>query len=1068
MSYDSGIAGFDAQGTQPDGTSVRISVPLQPTLYDGPRQPYNHATEIASPPANRRYRPKANRMSTRDSSFEPSIFAPSDPPSCADFPSVLGDGMLLNDDSAQVDASIVRRNVGEIPDEALLASIFHVGAPLSAEGSVEVKRETQPRLPNAGERVMGLHLIRELGRGAFARVFLAHEIGLANRPVAAKISFARRDESHTLAQLQHSHIVPIYSAHLDPATGLRVLIMPYFGGTTLDRLLAKAGPKATHYPTGRGLLTALDHLSLVDDGEPQSLATPVSGNWSRRTSQSVNSTESLVQSPATRSLRQRLFTRAVFAKNRLPANSENAARPARSLLDRSSYIEAVTWIAARLAEGLSHAHQRGIVHRDIKPSNVLIASDGQPMLLDFNLARDLKSNDAGAVAYVGGTLPYMAPEHLDAFNTQNPTPAAAVDERSDIFSLGVVLFEMLSNKRPYPMENPQGPLAATLMKMAAQRRVPPPSARESNPIVPRSLDAIVRRCMQPDPTERYQTAANLAEDLQCELDNLPLRNTRDPSVTERAKKWMRRHPKMSSGGSIATLSILLITGLMYLVVIIGGRLASYDAERRWIKFQEGLVRAQLLVHTANEPGENSHEGALVCEQTLGLFDILRDRRWLSSSRVSHLDPAARRRLPEDAIELAILLARTRVDQAKRIRASREQDHLVREAVDLLELAEHFETRRIPRALFEDRSNYRLQLGDRVGADADLGRAQLIEVQTARDHYLRGTALAAERKFDAAIQELKAALLLEPKHFWARFQLGICLYELGRFRQAADIYSVCEALWLECAWANFNRGLAYGRMDALQEAIDDYTAAIRKDPKFADAFLNRGLAYLKLHNYDRALADLARALDLHCHSPAAAWSARATALAARGELDEAKANYDAALRINPGDIGILLSRGFAFARSEPERSLQDFDAVLRTDAQSAAAHYGRAYVLSNRDGQLGSAIEAARMATQIDPNHLGARCTLAVLLARSESYQDAIDQITLAIRQSDTAVVRYSAACVYALASRMDSQYAERSFDSLELALEQNYNRQAFRDDPDLIPIQHSPQFETICAKYSQQ
>src|SRR5262249_43170122 len=151
---------------------------------------------------------------------------------------------------------------------------------------------------------------------------------------------------------------------------------------------------------------------------------------------------------------------------------------------------------------------------------------------------------------------------------------------------------------------------------------------------------------------------SLAEDLQCELENLPLRHTREPSWRERGKKWMRRHPRLSSGGSIATFSALLIAGLVYLVVTIGGRLARYDAERRWIKFQEGLVRAQLLVHTAREPGENLAEGERVCAQTLDLFDIRNNRDWLHSSRMNHLDPKARGRLRDDATELTILLART--------------------------------------------------------------------------------------------------------------------------------------------------------------------------------------------------------------------------------------------------------------------------------------------------------------------------------------------------------------------------------------------------------------------------
>src|SRR5262245_627082 len=441
-----------------------------------------------------------------------------------DLPSFIAEDFGLAEHSAERPCAPASRQFDEIHDDGLFHSMLSEDRVSHSESERHAKPRPVVKLPSAGAEVFGLRLIRELGRGAFARVFLAHELGLAARPVAAKISFARRDESSTLAQLQHSHIVPIYSAQGDPKSGLRVLVMPYFGGTTLDRILAKAGPQAEQHPTGRCLLTALDHLSLADDGNKRSIDAPATSRavqsqaWRSATLASLNPREMEVQS-----LRRRLFGRALPGITRKQfAQKQNAAQPARQILEKSSYIEAVTWIAARLADGLSHAHRRGIVHRDIKPSNVLIASDGQPMLLDFNLARDLKSNDASAVAYVGGTLPYMAPEHLDAFNTKNPTPASAVDQRSDIYSLGVLLFEMLTNDSPFVVEKPQGPLPVVLERMAAQRRNAVPSPRALNEAVPWSLDAIVRRCLQPEPSDRYQDAASLAEDLQCELDSMPL------------------------------------------------------------------------------------------------------------------------------------------------------------------------------------------------------------------------------------------------------------------------------------------------------------------------------------------------------------------------------------------------------------------------------------------------------------------------------------------------------------------------------------------------------------------
>src|SRR5262249_30733938 len=116
-----------------------------------------------------------------------------------------------------------------------------------------------------------------------------------------------------------------------------------------------------------------------------------------------------------------------------------------TLLRGYSYVQAVIWTVAQLAEGLHHAHQRGILHRDIKPSNILISAEGQPLLLDFNVSQDAGGDAAQAV--LGGTVAYAAPEHLRALLLRTPEALGQVDRRSDIYALGLVLTEMLIGRR---------------------------------------------------------------------------------------------------------------------------------------------------------------------------------------------------------------------------------------------------------------------------------------------------------------------------------------------------------------------------------------------------------------------------------------------------------------------------------------------------------------------------------------------------------------------------------------------------------------------------------------------
>src|SRR5262249_14981826 len=184
----------------------------------------------------------------------------------------------------------------------------------------------------------------------------------------------------------------------------------------------------------------------------------------------------------------------------------------------SSYVEAVLWLGSRLADGLAHAPERGILHRDLKPANVLLTDEGQPMLLDFNLAEDTKLRGSVTAAMLGGTLPYMSPEQLAAFQGES----RQLDGRTDVYSFGVILHELLTGRHPFPIH--KGPVEEVLARMSAdRRRVPPPV-----PALSPAVNAILNRCLEPDPDKRYASARQLQEDLQRHLSNLPLKHAPEP------------------------------------------------------------------------------------------------------------------------------------------------------------------------------------------------------------------------------------------------------------------------------------------------------------------------------------------------------------------------------------------------------------------------------------------------------------------------------------------------------------------------------------------------------------
>jgi serine/threonine protein kinase/tetratricopeptide (TPR) repeat protein len=253
-----------------------------------------------------------------------------------------------------------------------------------------------PRFPEAGEDLGGFRLLAELGRGAVGHVFLARQPDLADRLVVLKLTPRRGDEHLSLARLQHTNIVPIYSYHEDPGRSLRVLCMPYLGGATLARILERLRDRPPGERQGVDLLNALD-------AETPAAPPPTGGH-----------------------------------------------NPWRRHLAGYNYSQAVCWIAAYLADALQYAHERGLLHLDLKPSNVLLAADGAPMLLDFHLARPAVRPDAPRPEWLGGTPGYMAPEQRAAVHAvaeDRPIPAV-VDPRADVYALGLLLYEALGGTVP--------------------------------------------------------------------------------------------------------------------------------------------------------------------------------------------------------------------------------------------------------------------------------------------------------------------------------------------------------------------------------------------------------------------------------------------------------------------------------------------------------------------------------------------------------------------------------------------------------------------------------------------
>lgn len=208
-------------------------------------------------------------------------------------------------------------------------------------------------------------------------------------------------------------------------------------------------------------------------------------------------------------------------------------------------------IVRQAAQGLAHAHRCGLVHRDVKPSNLLLDTDGRVVLTDFGLARAVSepAEDGRpcplALASIVGTPAYMSPEHI--------THPDRVDARSDVYGLGVVLYELLAGQPPF-----HGPVPEVLRQVVQEE---PPPIRSFRPSLPRELETITRKCLSKEPDRRYQSADELAAELERWQDGRPIQ-TRPPAPLARLRTWRRHHPTMAAAGGLAAVVLALLGGVL--------------------------------------------------------------------------------------------------------------------------------------------------------------------------------------------------------------------------------------------------------------------------------------------------------------------------------------------------------------------------------------------------------------------------------------------------------------------------------------------------------------------------
>jgi tetratricopeptide (TPR) repeat protein len=695
-------------------------------------------------------------------------------------------------------------------------------------------RPGPPVFPNVGDWLGDFFLRAELGRGAHARVYLASQPDLADRPVVLKVGPDDGAEHLSLARLQHTHIVPLYSVHEFPDRGLRALCMPYFGGKTLA---------------------------------------DVSGNPSRESSGSAWLTADSTTVP-------------------------NGTRgPAWRFLERADLPDAVCWVGACLADALQYAHERGLVHLDLKPSNVLIAADGTPMLLDFHLARPPLATGDPAPGWLGGTPGFMAPEQekaVAAIRAGRPAPIA-VDGRADVYALGLLLSGLFRDAGYTPSAAVADVLARCTAADSADRYATAGAVatdlRRHLADLPlkgvrnRSVSERWRKWRRRRPLDAPLALAFAA--LAAVGGGLFLHAER---LADRAEAALRAGQEHLAAGRFAEAAEAFHGGEALVPV-----LPFHDDLRRRLRIEaaaasRGLKAADLAAVAdrarlyLGADGQWDGRAEVVARECRTRWD---DRAVLATEFAS----APKDAWSENLLDVGLFVAESIVRSA----TPTGRDSARGQALAVLDEAEwQFG----PSAAVElERARYARAAGKNDLAVAAEKRAANLPARRPWERVLVGRSYLAAGEYAKAAAVLTEAAAETPQSLWAQHYLGTSLLKLHRPVEAAAAFSACTALAPGAGWCFHNRGLAYLAAERPEAARADFEKCLDLDPGFAAGYLGLAAVRTVEGRYAEAQIALTRAAETGA-APAEVNYRRAVVYLKAKDREAAKAALEKCLESAP--------------------------------------------------------------------------------------------------------------------------------------------------------------------------
>lgn len=401
----------------------------------------------------------------------------------------------------------------------------------AAHAAADAGVETGDHVGACAKPLGDFRLLREIGRGGMGVVYEAIQLSLGRRVAVKVLPLASaldprhlqrfRNEAHAAAQLHHNNIVPVYAVGHERA--VHFYAMQLIEGRSLAdvvRYLRAAVGKDV--PSGKGVA-------------------PTRAIFERSSSEALTQ----IRASAARPLA------ATVDSSSAPIPAELSSLALSPGGRRSAYYREVARLACQAAEALDYAHQEGIVHRDIKPANLLLDGRGKLWISDFGLAQIYADNGITQTGDILGTFRYMSPEQASG-------RAVVLDQRTDVYSLGVTFYELLT------LEPALGGQSREELLRQIESQDPQP-LRALDRTIPPELETIILKAAAKDPADRYFSAGAMAEDLRRFLTDEPIL-ARPPSIWNKTARWMRRH-KSAAIAAVAVLVFATVASLVSTILI---------------------------------------------------------------------------------------------------------------------------------------------------------------------------------------------------------------------------------------------------------------------------------------------------------------------------------------------------------------------------------------------------------------------------------------------------------------------------------------------------------------------